>query len=266
MNVAASIAASTETSYALRIQAALATAGVREPSARTLGGAELDLIASGAGALSAGAANQPFFYQARLLAAQSSNEPRIKFQLLGNALADTPTRDDVGTFIFIRRSVKSDQFARGVIEPLLRQQIPDRVPFAAIPGDENFSSESDNTANEGTPVWLPAALKLAPAQQSQVASTLAEVLVRTDHLNDALSYLQIAQRLEKTSLRRQQIAGKIADIRAQLRRQQLNEARQPILHEALEQDRTVRPKLLARAVPVAKATSPKTAEKKGVTQ
>ena len=32
-------------------------------------------------------------------------------------------------------------------------------------------------------------------------------------------------------------------MRLQLRRRQLNEARQPILHEALEQDRLVHPKL-----------------------
>jgi hypothetical protein len=47
------------------------------------------------------------------------------------------------------------------------------------------------------------------------------------------------------------------DVRARLRRQQLNAARQPILHEALEQDRLVRPRLLAHAAPPAKAASQK---------
>ena len=51
-----------------------------------LGSDELDLLASGAGTLSATAANQPFFYEARLQAAQGSNEPRIKFQLAGKRL------------------------------------------------------------------------------------------------------------------------------------------------------------------------------------
>ncbi len=265
-SAAASVAAGPEVPYALRTQAALALAGARDQAGHGLGSGELDLLASGTGTLSATAANQPFFYEARLQAAQGSNEPRIKFQLLGNALADTPNRDDARIPLFLSAaSVKSDQFARGIIEPLLRQQIPNRAPSAAIAQDEILSTENDSPANEGASGWLPAALKLSPAQQSQAASTLAEVLVRTDHLNEALSYLQIAHWLEKTSLRRQQIAGKIADVRSEIRRQQLNEARQPILHEALEQDRLVHPKLVARAIPVSKATSPKTAGRKGVT-
>ena len=47
----------------------------------------------------------------------------------------------------------------------------------------------------------------------------------------------------------------LADIKAQLRRQQLNAARQPILHADLEQDRLVRPRLVARAAPVAKPSA-----------
>ena len=38
----------------------------------------------------------------------------------------------------------------------------------------------------------------------------------------------------------------ITDVSARLRRQRLNAARQPILHEALEQDRLVRPRIVAR--------------------
>jgi hypothetical protein len=37
-----------------------------------------------------------------------------------------------------------------------------------------------------------------------------------------------------------------------LRRQQLNATRQPILHAELEQDRVVRPRLVARSVPPAR--------------
>ena len=273
-DTAAFIASNPEVPYALRAQAAQALAGVRGQSGHNQSGAapiklgsnELDLLASSAGGLSATAANQSFFYEARLQAAQINSEPRIEFQLLGNALADAPARDEARIPLFLTAaSVKSDQFARGVIEPLLRQQTFNRLPPTATAEDEVLSAESGDAASESASVWLPAALKLAPAQQSQVALTLAEVLVRTDHLNEALSYLQIANRLEKTSLRRQQIAGRIVDVRLQLRRQQLNEARQPILHEALEQDRLVHPKLLARAAPRSKATSPRTADKKGVT-
>jgi hypothetical protein len=40
-----------------------------------------------------------------------------------------------------------------------------------------------------------------------------------------------------------------------VRIQQQNGARQPLLHEALEQDRVVRPKLMARVMPASKAAA-----------
>jgi hypothetical protein len=94
-------------------------------------------------------------------------------------------------------------------------------------------------------------------QQAQVAGQLGEVLVRLDRLNEALPYMRLAYKLEKAPDRRKQIASRITIVRAQVRRQQLNAARQPILHEALEQDRLVRPRLLARSVPPAKSAPPK---------
>jgi hypothetical protein len=113
-----------------------------------------------------------------------------------------------------------------------------------------IGSEAGNETGDNEPGGRgDAALKLPPAQQAQVAGTLAEVLIRLDRLSEALPYLDIARRLEKAPDRRKKISAQIADVRAQLRRQQLNAARQPILHEALEQDRLVRPRLLARAVP-----------------
>jgi len=39
----------------------------------------------------------------------------------------------------------------------------------------------------------------------------------------------------------------LADVRARLRRQHVNAMRHPVLHEALEQDRLVRPRLVAQA-------------------
>ena len=42
--------------------------------------------------------------------------------------------------------------------------------------------------------------------------------------------MQVALNLEKTQPRRKEIAAELADIRARLRRQQLNAARQTMLH------------------------------------
>ena len=216
---------------------------------------ELNLLASGGG-ISVSSANQAFFYEARLQAAQAAAEPRVKFQLLENALSDTPTRDDARIPLFFAAAgVQSDQFARAVMEPLLRQQYQGRVPPLTTREDEFITSETDNAANESITGWLATSLSLAPAPQSRVAWTLAEVSARIDRLTEGLSYLQIAHQLEKTPARRQEIAGKIVSLRLQIRRQQLNAARQPILHEALEQDRQVHPKL-PRPKSLASAAAP----------
>jgi hypothetical protein len=80
------------------------------------------------------------------------------------------------------------------------------------------------------------------------------LMIRLDRLDESLRYLRIARKLEKVPARRKEISSTIAEVSARLRRQRLNAVRQPILHEALEQDRLVRPRWLARSAPPAKET------------
>ena len=70
---------------------------------------------------------------------------------------------------------------------------------------------------------------------------------RLNRFFDALAYYNTARRSESAPAVRKQIARKIADTRETLRIERVNAARRPILHEALEQDRVVRPRLIARA-------------------
>jgi len=74
-------------------------------------------------------------------------------------------------------------------------------------------------------------------------------------LPDAVCYFEIARRSQTSPAARKDLAHKITDLKAALRRQRQNAARQPLLHEALEQDRIVRPRLLARAAPVPKSVT-----------
>jgi hypothetical protein len=89
--------------------------------------------------------------------------------------------------------------------------------------------------------------KLSRSQQLQVAQTLGEIMLRLQRPNEALPYFQTARRLETAATSRKMLDKKIADVNALLRIQQQNAARQPILHDALDQDRIVRPRLIARA-------------------
>ncbi len=242
------IASDPDVAYGVRTQTALALAGMRRPV--EFGSAELNLLAGGS---SATAADQPFFYDARLRAAQSSADAPVKVQLLGNALADTPTRDDARIPLFqAAAGLRSDEFARGVIESLLRQQFLGSVsPLGSR--EEEITPEANNTADdENVPSQAGNPFKVPTAQQGQVARTLGDLMIRLDRLDEGLRYLRIAHKLEKGTARRKEISTTIAEISARLHRQRLNAARQPILHEALEQDRLVRPRLLARSAPAAK--------------
>jgi len=90
---------------------------------------------------------------------------------------------------------------------------------------------------------------LPRAQQLQLAQSVGLVLMRLHRFPDALAYFRAAQKLEKSPAGRKEIAGQIDDVKARLLRDQLNAARQPILHAVLEQDRLVRPRLVAASAP-----------------
>jgi hypothetical protein len=229
----------------------LALAGMRRPV--ELGSAELNLLTGGPSAITVSLADQPFFYDARVLAARSSADAHVKVQLLGNALADTPARDDARVpLLQAAAGLHSDEFARGVIEPLLRQQFFSPVsPLVSRQGEITPESNND-VEDENVPGQVDSSFKLPTRQQAQVARTFGDLMIRLDRLEEALRYLREAKRLEKAPTLRKEISSTITEVSARLRRQRLNAARQPILHEALEQDRLVHPRLLARSAPPAK--------------
>jgi hypothetical protein len=86
---------------------------------------------------------------------------------------------------------------------------------------------------------------------------VGETMARLNRLPEAISYLETARRAETAPIAHKEIVRRIADLKAVLRIQRQNAARQPMLHEALEQDRTVRPRLLARAGSASKAATTK---------
>ena len=119
------------------------------------------------------------------------------------------------------------------------------------------AGSEEDTSDEST-APATASGKVSRAQQAQVAQMIGDTMVRLNRIADAVSYYQSARQLESAPAVRKQLSRKIASAKASLRIQQQNAARQPILHEPLEQDRLVRPQLIARVTP-----APKTATSKG---
>ncbi|MBS1852927.1 MAG: tetratricopeptide repeat protein [Acidobacteria bacterium] len=231
------IASNADTAYGVRTQAALALHGARPAD---LHSKELDLLAANA-PISPIAGDQPFFYEARLSAAQSSTDRKAKVALLSGAVADEPSRDEARIPLFQAAMGTADEFALGAMETWLRQGI---LAMPAVSEQEDIFSDAANASPAPYSV-----LKIAAAQQAQLAWDVGRTMIRVGRGNEALPYLQFARRMEKTPAKRKQMDTQLADVREQLRRKQINAGRQPILHEALDQDRVVRPRLVAKAAP-----------------
>jgi predicted Zn-dependent protease len=248
----ARIAAASQNRYDYRVSAALVLSGSRHTV--DFGSTELKLLAGDPKSITLTVADRPFFYEARLKAAQNSGDARQRVQILTNALEDTPAREDARIPLFHAAvSVHSDEFALASIEQMLRDQRIRQVVSNDNSNDEEILSSdegSEEQDEEAEPVYGPT--KPLPEQQAQLAQSVGLILVRLQRFSEALPYLQAARALEKTPFKRRELAGKISDVRTRLRRQQLNAARQPILHADLEQGRLVRLRLVAHAAPAAK--------------
>jgi cellulose synthase operon protein C len=246
-----SIASGLNTSYDLRLKAAGALAGRPHSD---LGSAELDLLAAAPSAMTAAAADKFYFYEARLKSAQAVTDSQLKIQLLSHCLIDFPRRDDARVPLFqVAAASKLNEYALGVLEPLFQTQFLRNAPET---GEEeqiisSSSEEEDNDDEASAPA--AAAVKLSRARQAQVAQMVGDTMTRLNRLADALAYYGNARRAESSPVIRKALLRKIADTKAALRIQHQNAARQPLLHEALEQDRVVRPQLFTRVTPAAPA-------------
>jgi len=255
----AATASDPSTPYDLRLKAAVALSGRVHSD---LGSGELNLLAGSATAITTAAADKFYFYDARIRAAQNVADPKTKIQLLSHCVIDFPRRDESRIPLFqAAAAAQSNEYALGVMEPLFQTQfLRAYVPEGGASGAEEeqiISSGEEEEASDESSAPATAAAKLSRAQQAQVAQMIGDTMIRLNRLADAVSYYQTARQLESAAAVRKTLYRKIADAKASLRIQQQNTARQPILHEPLEQDRVVRPQLIARVTPASKAATSK---------
>jgi hypothetical protein len=249
----AKIATDRENPYSLRVQAASALPSLTQTG--ELGSGELKLIAAGASSITPADADRPFFYDARLAAVQKASHAQEKMELLGKALADLPSRNDARVpFFRAAASLQQDELALASIEQLLQRGAVGRVSRKNARDEDVVAASEESEADEETSASGPVPA-LPTSQQAQVAQEVATVMMRLERLDQAEAYLKTAQKLEKSQAELKRISAHLADLRAHLRRQHVNALRHPVLHEALEQDRLVRPRLVAQAAakPAAKA-------------
>ena len=248
------IAASSTVSYDLRLKAAVALSGKDHSN---LGSAELTLIAGGPAGMSGTAADKFYFYQARIDTAERIADPQTKFQLLSHCVIDFPRRNPARLPLFeAAREIKSYKYALGILDPLLQTQfLRNRVSEPGTEEEEIVSSgEEEETGADDSTYRVPAQTQMPKPEQARIAQLIGDTMNQVGRIDDALSYYQSARNLETSSAVRKTLNHKIAEARRVLRIQHDNLARQPLLHEALEQDRVVRPKLALRTPEVSKDT------------
>ena len=248
--------------YKLRLRAAVALRGRTHPG---LGSGELDLMATDHAAMSPTAADKFYFYEARIRAAEKMADPQMRAQILSHCVIDYPRRDAARIPLFqAATEVQSDDYALAVLERLFQTQFLRR--YVSEPGSEDarIVSSEDEEAQHDEESYIPrtADEQLSHLQQARLAQLIGDTMIRVGRFADALSYYQTARTSEVNPSARKTLQRKIADVKNTVRIQDENAARQPLLHEALEQDRVVRPRLLARVT----VTSGTASAKGGVKQ
>jgi tetratricopeptide (TPR) repeat protein len=258
----AAIAASPAAPYDVRVQAASLLSAAKMSG--DFGSAELRLLAT-AGSITGEEANRPFFYSARLKAAESTATGFARLPLLRAAIEYYPHRDEA-RISFFREAVRAEQYqpAYSALAPLLRGGFLLRNPRAnayRAPEENAAEDSADSQAPEAPSETAPpdTMSKIPRAVQAEIAAELAGALEHLGRRNESVQYFQMAIRLDSDSARRAALRRQLAAVRTVLKRQADNAARRPIIHDALEQDRTVRPQILEPAA--ARAAAPPPANK-----
>ena len=244
------VAASPVVPYGVRLGAASALSG--HPHSE-LGSGELNLVAENSSSVSATSADKYYFYEARIKAAQNVTDAATKAQLLSHCVIDFPRRDEARIPLFEAEMMeRSYSLAIGAIEPLLKVEfLRNRGTLRGMERGIPQQYQEDDSEDDQQ-VSVVQSTKLSRAQQARLARLVGDALAGIERRQEAVSNLETALRVETVPQTRKELQLKIASLREFLRIEQQNAARQPLLHEALEQDRVVRPRLLARAAPVSK--------------
>jgi tetratricopeptide (TPR) repeat protein len=247
-----SVLASKETPYDSRAEAALELASSKA-GAQNSGSAELDLLA--AGGPDEASAGRPLFYQARVRAAERSGDPAVKIRLLLDALAINPQAEGPRLTLFREAAGAGQaQLAISALQPWLEGESTSyppryRRPFAALAQgegrDEDEERDTSTVSYLSTQFLSRAALDAA--QRALLARQVAGAFEKLGRLGGAVTYWEIALRLEPAEASRAELKLKLRSVQSELKRQEADASRRPQVTEHLEQKTMVLPRLVATA-------------------
>jgi tetratricopeptide (TPR) repeat protein len=231
------VASAASVTYETRLSAAKALTG----AVPQLGSKELNLMVEGQAA-AANDANQPFFFAARLKAAEGQPSS-ARIGLLRAALEDKPGGEAARVPLLKAAIEASDYYlAIAAMKPYLGSvDLESGRDTGPNPDDE--AEQEPGAQDARAEDTVRAFAKLPAKERAEISRDLGVAFERTNALAQALPYLQKAYRLETDPAVKTQINKEVQQVRLVQRRRELNRARQPEVHSELEQEHVVRPRL-----------------------
>jgi tetratricopeptide (TPR) repeat protein len=231
------VASAASVTYETRLSAAKALTG----AVPQLGSRELNLMVEGQAA-AANDANQPFFFAARLKAAEGQ-PAAARIGLLRAALEDRPGGEAARVPLLKAAIEVGDYYlAIAVMKPYLGSIDLEAARDTGVNTDEE-AEQDPGTQDSRVEDTVRAFAKLSAKERAEISRDLGTAFERTNALTQALPYLQKAYRLEPDPAVKSQINKEVQQVRLVQRRRELNRARQPEVHSELEQKHVVRPRL-----------------------
>jgi tetratricopeptide (TPR) repeat protein len=241
---AASLAASAQAPYEVRADAAelLGSNQAALPRApATLGSAELDLLAKG-GAIDPVAAEQPFFYRARVAAAARAKDAVARIGLLADAIALQPDAPAEVRIALERAAMENGQYRMAInsLQPMLdmgglRYQI------------QRFENAREGSEEEGAYPYNDSRAQflagMPAAERAAVARDLGIAYQKLGELPLARLFTRLALELEPSATARATLQKTLADLDAEIEARNTNVKRRPVVSENLEQPGIVRPRV-----------------------
>jgi predicted negative regulator of RcsB-dependent stress response len=265
-----SVASSPSVSYAKRASAAESLAPLKAPAA-SLGSAELEWLVRGG---PAAGAESPGFFFARLRAAREASDAITKIRLLLDAIALRPedfsqrfgaspptatNPEGVSPRILLAQAAATanqNELAVSAITPLLDQNAtlspPPESPLNEAGGGETEQPEYRSD------MWKSflAGQDLSASQKSLIAAQLAGAFQKLDRLEEAARLWKVASMLATDDSLRAQASHELERVQAQLKLEQADQERQPVISNHLEQRGLVRPRPVPEVSGPGRAFSP----------
>jgi hypothetical protein len=230
------VASDSKAVYAVRLDAARALKGHDVANPAT-GSAELNLLARDA-CPSEDEASKPYFVQARMDAAACTTDKNSRERLLFAANAASPN-DTALRMQYVSAAFEAGQNARALVAA---EQILQNGSFYG----QRYSQGCDSIENEGYygQIKIPSLTTLKPEEANKLTWFAIRAHEKRNEAGEALALLRNALSEEHDSARHHALEEEQKRLETEAARIAENEARAPQIHNELDQDRVVRPRLL----------------------